>query len=94
MSQINGSKYLMEITDTFGGEANYSWIRRFMVSANSMRGAVQKLARSEGGGWRKNYGDSDSARYNLSGACICMFVTWIDAAEVADYPNSFVDLDA
>jgi hypothetical protein len=94
MSQANESKYLIEITDTYGGEANYRWIKRFMVSANSMRGAVQKLARSKGGGWKKAYGDHDSARYNLSGNCVCMFVTWIDAAEVADYPSKFVDLDA
>jgi len=66
----------IEITDTFGGEANYCWARRFTVKAKSIRGAVNKFAREHGGGWRVAYTDGDSARYNLTGACICMFVTF------------------
>jgi len=42
----------IEITDTFGGEANYCWARRFTVKAKSIRGAVNKFAREHGGGWR------------------------------------------
>ena len=26
-------EYLIEITDTFGGEANYSWVRRHSIAA-------------------------------------------------------------
>ena len=37
--------YKIEITDTFGGEANYSWVRRYEIAANTMKGAMQKLAR-------------------------------------------------
>lgn len=70
--------YTIEVTDTFGGEANYSWVRRYQYKARTMRGAICKLAREYGKGWKleSNYGDM--ARYNLSGACICAFVTYAD----------------
>ena len=44
------NNYKIEITDTFGGEANYSWIRRYEIAANTMRGAMQKLAKQYGAG--------------------------------------------
>jgi hypothetical protein len=67
--------YNIEITDTFGGDTNYSWVRRYQFSANSIRGAVQKLAREYGAGWRFDHDDGNTARFNLKNACICMFVT-------------------
>ena len=69
----------IEITDTFGGEANYCWVKRYQVKAKSILGAVQKIAREHGGGWRVDYNDGDSARYNLQGACVCMFVSFDDS---------------
>ena len=27
-------KYKIEVTDTFGGEANYSWVRRYDIDVN------------------------------------------------------------
>ena len=68
------NNYKIEITDTFGGEANYSWVRRYEIAANTMRGAMQKLAKQYGAGWRKDYDTGDIARYNLTGACVCCFV--------------------
>jgi hypothetical protein len=67
--------YQIEITDTFGGEANYSWVRRYTYTANSIKGAVQKLAREYGPGWRYDYDDGDTMRFNLKNACVCMFIT-------------------
>ncbi len=78
--------YLIEITDTFGGEANYCWVKRYRVEAQSIQGAITKLARSQGGGWRKDYGDSEMTRYNLRGACVCAFVQWADEEILANYP--------
>lgn len=77
--------YKVEITDTFGGEANYCWIRRYLVKAKSERGAVQMIARRYGPGWKAEY----SGRYNLSGACVCMFVDWIDEADATEYSNTY-----
>lgn len=70
--------YQIEVTDTFGGEANYSWVRRYTYDAKSALGAVQKLAREHGSGWRKAYiaGD-DMVRYDLKGSCVCCFVDWV-----------------
>ena len=73
--------YRVEITDTFGGEANYCWLNRYIVRAISERGAVQIIARRYGAGWKNEY----SGRYKLSGACVCMFVDWISADDAAEY---------
>ena len=65
----------IEITDTFGGEANYSWVRRYSFKAKSFFGAIQKLSRAYGGGWRKQIECGDYAQYKLTGACITCFIT-------------------
>jgi len=66
--------FKIEVTDTFGGEANYSWVKRYEFHAISPLGAMQMLAREQGAGWTKDYDTGDVARYNLKGACICAFV--------------------
>ena len=48
--------YFIELTYTYGGELNYSWVRRFLVKAKSMRGAMCKLARETGYSARKDFG--------------------------------------
>ena len=72
------TKFKIEITDTFGGEANYCWIRRYEYTAKSIRGAIQKLAREHGAGWKLNFSTGDIARYDLAGACICAFVEYAE----------------
>lgn len=59
--------YDIEVTDTFGGEANYCWVDRYTIEANSIRGAVNKLARIRGGGWRFDHGDMFSAHSSMNG---------------------------
>jgi hypothetical protein len=68
--------FKIEITDTFGGDANYSWVRRYTYKAKSFLGAIQKLAREHGSGWVKDYDTGDMARYTLTGACVCCFITY------------------
>jgi hypothetical protein len=66
----------IEITDTYGGESNYSWVQRLEVKAKSMRGAISKASRHFGyKGFRLDYHCGDYASYKLSGACIIAFVT-------------------
>ena len=79
--------YFVEFTDTFGGEANYSWVRRYMVQAKTMRGAMRKVSAHNGTRTRKNYGDSESARYDVVGACQCYMVQWSDGEESDIYSN-------
>lgn len=69
--------YYIEITDTFSGEANYSWVHRYLVKSVSERGAVQIMAKHYGSGWR-----NDGHRYNLANACVCMFVEFATALDV------------
>lgn len=67
-------RYLAEVTDTFGGEANYCWVRHHTITAASLLGAARILGRLEGLRFRKEYDTGDMARYNARGACICAFV--------------------
>lgn len=71
-------KFTIEITDTFGGEANYSWVRRYECKAKSMLGAIQWLAHNYGGGWRKEIECGDYAQYKMRGACITAFINYAE----------------
>lgn len=71
--------YFVEITDTFAGEANYSWVNRLKVKANTMRGAVNKVARHSGMAWRCNWDNGDTMRYDSKSGATCFFIQdWQD----------------
>lgn len=74
-------KYFIEMTDTFGGESNYSWVNRFIVSASTMRGAMAKVSHEVGCNTRKVMDGGDFQRYDVIGACICFFVNDIDGGD-------------
>lgn len=77
--------YHIEVTDTYCGEANYCWKRDYIVSAKSALGAIQKLAKNHGAGWRKAWDSGDTVRYNMAGACICAFVSYLPDSAVSSY---------
>lgn len=77
--------YFIEMTDTFGGEANYCWVHRFIVSASTERGAMRKLARHTGFAVR-NVGCD---RWDAVGACVCYFVEWIDKTDIRGYQDRY-----
>ena len=68
--------YFVEVTDTFGGEANYTWVHRFKVHANTERGAMRKIERRLpwAGGVRKDLDTGDMQRWNWRNAAVCAFV--------------------
>lgn len=72
--------WAIECTDTFGGEANYCWVRRFRVKACSIRGAAIAAGRRLGySGRLQSVGSwDDGARYDVAGAPVCFFVWWFD----------------
>jgi hypothetical protein len=70
--------YNLEMTDTFGGEANYAWVRRYTIKARSFRGAISALSRKLGGHFKINSNYGDFARYDMIGAAICVFVYYAD----------------
>lgn len=63
------NNYYFELTDTFGGESNYSWVQRHKITANSLHGALIKLSNFTCLNFR-----FDGNRYNAKGACICAFL--------------------
>lgn len=68
--------FFAEITDTFGGEANYSWVTRHKIRAASIRGALIRLNRDSGLGFRSVGCDRFDSR---SGATCAFIVPWDDA---------------
>lgn len=77
--------YFIEMTDTFGGESNYSWVNRFLVQSISIRGAISKVTRETGYHARLDYNYGDMARYNATAANICYFVQEADGNETEIY---------
>ena len=77
--------YRVEITDTFGGHANFSWVQTYFVESGSLLGAIRHVGILKGiKGWRKTWDTGDSARYDVKGAPICAFVNEDDSAERDD----------
>lgn len=72
----------IEITDTFAGESNYSWVKRSVSRAQgvrSVRQAVKELA-----GWRCRVFTEDLGDFRVyrptqtSGICQIAYATWRD----------------
>ena len=83
--------FFEEVTDTFSGEANYSWVHRFKVHANTERGAMRKVERRlpYAGGVRKDWDTGDMSRWSWRKACVCAFVQgYDDQAERKMYVES------
>lgn len=68
--------YFVEVTDTYGGEANYSWVHRFKVHANTERGAMRKVSNRlpYSGGVRKDMDTGGMQRWIWRSACVCAFL--------------------
>jgi len=76
------SIFYVEVTDTFNGEANYSWLLRYKVHAGTHRGAVRKVSEASGFRFRKGWEQADLARYNGLRTAVCLFISpYTDEAE-------------
>ena len=80
------NQFFVEMTDTFGGEANYSWVNRFLVTASSELGAIRKVTTRTGYRARRGVG---CGWYNVPGACICYFVEWVDADQAKALQDNY-----
>jgi hypothetical protein len=80
------NQFFVEMTDTYGGEANYCWVNRFIVSASSELGAIRKVTRRTGYPARTISG---CGRYDVPGACICYFVEWVDADQAKTLQDNY-----
>ena len=73
--------YYIEVTDTFGGECNYCWIRRYAVKATSERGAMRVIGNHGGFNLR-----NDGLKWNFKNACIAAYVVDdVQADDVSRY---------
>lgn len=71
-----------EVTDTFGGEANYSWVKRINLEPNENESHLSVVRRAKKiHGWNglrckvENHGDMITLRpYKV---CQVMFITWV-----------------
>lgn len=74
--------FYFELTDTFGGAANYSWVKRFKVQAKSINGAIRKVSAECGfQGSLKVESKGELIRWNIQGACLCIFGSEYDDEE-------------
>jgi len=74
----NTESFYVEITDTFGGEANYCWVKRFIVKASTFRGAISKVSKETGYSFKCVMSTGDMNRYDAKGNCVCAFVEYAD----------------
>jgi hypothetical protein len=59
--------YYIYLTDLFGGDLNYSFVTKFIVTAKSERGAVQKMSRLTGLNFRHYFGEIYYSTSKLTG---------------------------
>jgi hypothetical protein len=74
-------RYDIEVTDSYGGEANYSWVRRYSIECKDDASdlAIMRKAKAAAGynGHRctvDRYGDSWTLR--PAGQCVLIFITY------------------
>jgi hypothetical protein len=72
--------YYVEVTDTFGDDCNYCWIRRYAVKASSERGAMRVVGKHERFNMR-----NDGYLWRFVGACIAAYI--VDSDMSADMSN-------
>jgi hypothetical protein len=77
--------YFIEVTDTFGGEANYSWVKRYLVDAATPRGALRKVTRLTGDRVTLDSDYGSMMTYRVPQACIVYFITQADGSEATNY---------
>lgn len=83
--------YFVEITDVYGGEANYSWVTRHCVRATTPRGAMRRIGTNSGLSWHCVADYGHALRYDSKSGATCAFVTeWED--EHGDYSRVNYDL--
>lgn len=66
--------FYIEVTDTFAGEANYSWVTRHLIRANTERGAINRFARLSGLSWHCTGDMGYAKRYDSASGATCYFI--------------------
>ena len=83
--------YFVEITDTFAGEANYSWATHYKVTAQNENDAIVKISNEYGIDWIKQWDDCECSRYDSESGATCLFISEYDDDEHSHYRVSVID---
>lgn len=68
--------FYVEITDMYGGEANFAWVKRYKVEATTPRGAIRKINKETGSNFRRDMDLGETYRYISPSRTMCAFVSW------------------
>lgn len=71
----------VEMTDTFGGETNYSWVTRFEDKESAtLKQAITRFKREQGISVKHRIvlDSGDLRRVDLQGACVCIMAWWAE----------------
>lgn len=82
------NQYIVELTDLFCGELNYSYVTRYAIAANTIQGAIGKLAKYTGLNFRKYYGDDEDAIYHTTSKLSGCTIDYIDNEDLKEYTNN------
>lgn len=77
--------FYVELTDVYGGEANYSWVTRHVIRGRTMRGAIQRFSRMSGLNWHRVADYGDQKRYDSDSGATCFFIEQFDHENHADF---------
>lgn len=77
--------FYIEVTDTFGGEPNYSWVTRHIIRGANMRGAINRFSRMSGLKWRKTGDFGYQRRYDSASGATCFFIEQWTADSIDRY---------
>ena len=75
-------KYLVTVTDIFGGELNYSWAEHYIVTAKSIRQAAAKVSKYTSRKTKKIWKTGEEVGvYHVIGSPIAYDIEYIDENE-------------
>jgi len=74
----NQEYYYIEVTDTFSGEANYSWVTRHVIKGKTKKGAVNRFSRLSGMNWHCVDNAWDYSRFDSASGATCYFISDYD----------------
>lgn len=78
--------FFVEVTDTYGEDANYSWVKRYKVNATSELGAIRKISAESGLNFRKEWDNGHTVRYDAKQCAVCAFLSpYEDQSEQYSY---------
>lgn len=89
----NQRLFFIEITDTYGGESNYSWVTRHRIKARSTLGAIRKIGNRSGLSWHKVLDYGDCLRYDSHSGATCAFVREYDPQYDSEYRFDTDDIE-